>query len=295
MLQELSASTYTDLNGLNDLKLAARQAPSEALSGIAKQFEGIFLNMVLKSMREASFGDPYFDSSQGEFYQEMFDKQIALTMSDGKGIGLADSLVRQLQQYVPTVSDNDKASLSPESGIIAGTTTTKIIPASFTSKEDFVHAISDDIIRAADELDVDPRGLVAQAALETGWGKHIAKYPGGRSSYNIFNIKADDAWQGKKLTKNTVEVVDGVAKQQQASFRVYDSLQESIQDYVTFIKSNPRYSGALSVSEPDKYVAKLHAAGYATDPGYTNKLTRIIQHDLPEINSSALEVDNNNG
>ena len=132
--------------------------------------------------------------------------------------------------------------------------------------------------KAGGELGLDPKMLVAQAALETGWGKYLVNHPNGSSSFNLFNIKAGSTWQGDTVSKEVVEYRGGISMQQKSQFRAYDSFQDSFNDYVNFIKQNARYSEALEQSHsPEKYMQALHQAGYATDPAYSKKVTHVYQ------------------
>ena len=134
--------------------------------------------------------------------------------------------------------------------------------------------------KVAGELGVDPKVLLAQAALETGWGKHVIQQ-GSDSSYNLFNIKADSRWQGEQVQVSTLEYRDGVAQREQAAFRSYGSYEESFNDYVSFLKNSPRYQNALQqAANPFAYVDALQQAGYATDPEYSNKISRIYSGEL---------------
>jgi len=300
MLPTINAQAFTDFSSLSNLKRDARNDPQENLRAVAQQFESLYLNMMLKSMRAASFGDPLFDSSNGEMYRDMYDNQIALQMSQQKGIGLADMLVKQLQQNLPTAKPEDANDLSKaNTDVVAPDVTTasaaltrsaaphkQAEPTRFASQEEFVETLMPYAESAAQELGVSPQVLIAQAALETGWGNATQTLPNGQSSYNLFNIKADQRWQGPKLNVKTLEYADGVANQQQAAFRVYQNYQQSFHDYVDFIKGNPRYETALKSAEsPQAYTQELQQAGYATDPRYADKVMDILQRN---INSSPL-------
>jgi flagellar protein FlgJ len=265
------------------------------LRAVAQQFESLYLNMMLKSMREASFGDPLFDSSNGSMYRDMYDNQIALQMSQQKGMGLADMLVKQLQQNLPNaqgqkVNEETKAEVAPavqqplsrlSTPVLWNAVTKQADPVQFESQEDFVETLMPYAESAAQELGVSPQVLIAQAALETGWGQYTQKLPNGQSSYNLFNIKADQRWSGPKLNVNTLEYVNGVASKEKAAFRVYQNYQQSFADYVDFIKNSPRYDAALKSAEsPQAYTQELQQAGYATDPRYADKVMNILQRDV---------------
>ena len=144
------------------------------------------------------------------------------------------------------------------------------------SAEEFVRQLHPYAEQAARELGVEPKVLLAQAALETGWGRSVIKNGNGGSSFNLFNIKASKAWQGKQVQVSTLEFEQGIAKKVNAGFRSYASFQESFQDYVDFIKSNPRYGDALKqAGNGERYLHELQQAGYATDPIYANKVMSI--------------------
>ena len=309
--------TYTDISGLNDLKLMARKNKDMALKEIAKQFESLFMNMMLKSMRDASMGDPIFDSNQSGMYRDMFDRQLALSLSKGQGMGLAKVLERQLAQQIPGISDKNKSNDTSENLIRTNfpdgnnipqplipaqnskpvQTNYKIAPAivdrmDMTSKantpqEKFIRQLWPMAVEAADELDTLPEVLISQAALETGWGKHVNKHRNGDSSYNLFNIKAGPDWEGKTVRKATIEFHNGVPVTEVAHFRAYDSYEESFRDYVDFLQSTDRYSGALeNSSDPEKYIRGLQKAGYATDPQYSDKILNIIKREWPVFNET---------
>ena len=309
---------YTDISGLNDLKVQARTDQQNAIKEVAKQFESLFMNMMLKSMRDASMGDPIFDSDQSLMYRDMFDRQLALSMSKGQGMGLADVLARQLTHQVTGQADDQlNAStkhttpkpVHPQAVSFPANITDRvrqIIPmpvygsgqvkeinsidlsANINSpQEKFIRKLWPMAEAAAEELDTLPEVLIAQAALETGWGKHISKDRNGNSSYNLFNIKADNGWHGKSITKSTMEFYHGKPIKEVSKFRAYGSYAESFKDYVDFLKSNDRYSQALQqAADPEKFIRGLHNAGYATDPAYADKVLNIIDREWDVINKT---------
>jgi len=283
MLDANAARAYTDFSQFSKMRMDAKEAPKEALQEVARQFESIFLNMMLKSMRDASFGNPLFDSNQSEMYQEMFDKQISLDMTKGDGIGLAKALVQQMQKYLPgNDANNNDAAVKATNHTQADPFVLNRDVTQFESKQQFVDTIKPYAVQAAEQLDVDANVLIAQAALETGWGKSIGKDSHGRLSFNLFNIKATPTYDGPKYIKQTVEVENGIAKTQTATFRAYNSYEESFNDYVNFIKNNPRYQEALTNSQnSNQYIDGIHKAGYATDPQYADKVKRVAE-SLPD-------------
>jgi len=306
----MATPTYTDFSGLNEMRAQARVDPQASLKQVAKQFEGIFIQMMLKSMRDASMGDENFDSDQSKLYRDMFDKQVALDMANNKGIGIADSLVRQLSKHVPAKAEKEQADfheIQAKKAITHGNTlppsvqymhpvdqnsvrglSASELPAikpmsdktKFNSPEEFTSHILPYAEKAAKELGVSPLVLVSQAALETGWGKAVTRHQDGSSSFNLFNIKADNRWDGEKVIKSTLEYDNGLAKYEKASFRSYDSYADSFDDYVDFLRTNSRYDDVLRSNGNDQlYIKDLHKAGYATDPNYADKVLNILKRD----------------
>lgn len=251
---------------------AAKTQDASTLKEAAKQFESLFTKMMLKSMRDAnrSFGeDSMFSSSQGDFYQDMFDDQIALELSKGEGLGLADVLVRQLAQ----------SGLVPDASKAEFPATTQGAAADHRplaqSKEDFVKMMWPHAQRAGQALGVDPSALVAQAALETGWGRAVPNQAGG-SSFNLFGIKAGSGWQGATANVPTLEFEDGVAVRKVERFRAYDSPADSFNDYARLIGNNPRYENARGAGgDVTTFASALQEGGYATDPNYAQKIVAV--------------------
>lgn len=295
-----TAAVYTDFQGLDSLKLAAKSKSPEAVRAVAKQFEALFVQMMLKSMRQASGSDPLFDSQQTAIYRDMYDKQLALDVSEkGRGIGLADMLVKQLQT-LPEFRNSQAAQASAKAELTqplrrstitpvsavrkdAATTTATRSAASPSNKEigtspvAFVEKLWPLAKRAAAKIGTSAEALIAQAALETGWGKSVIRGADGSSSHNLFNIKADEQWHGDSVAKQTVEYRHGVAAKEVAQFRSYKSFADSFDDYVKFLQSNPRYQQALdSAGNPARFMQSLQQAGYATDPNYASKINEIM-------------------
>src|SRR5680860_461384 len=138
--------------------------------------------------------------------------------------------------------------------------------------------------RIAKDSGINPRFMVAQAALETGWGKHMIEGKGDSSSpvpsYNLFGIKADQRWQGDSVAVTTTEFREGVPMKEQDVFRAYADYEASLRDYVDFLESNPRYRDVLAVADkPAQFAEKLQQASYATDPNYAEKIRSIMNRD----------------
>ncbi len=287
------AEVYTDFSGLAKLKTAARKQDPAALQKVAAQFESIFLSMVLKSMRQAKLADGIMDSDQSKFFQDMYDQQLAVHLSTKPGIGLADLIVKQLspksQEQNVTLGVEDYLQRPLQVRVQSNavhtenkTEQSKVITPTdnkaINNRQQFVEHLRPFAEQAADELGVDAGVLLAQAALETGWGKGVLTHADGRSSFNLFNIKADKNWKGESVEKVTLEFERGIPRKQKAKFRSYGSWQQSFMDYVRFIKTNPRYQQALKVSSnPEQYMHELQKAGYATDPEYARKVMRVYK------------------
>lgn len=306
------ASVYTDLASLGSLKRQATSDKKAATAEVARQFEAMFLQQVLKEVRNTKLSEGIMDSSQSDFYQEMYDQQLALHLTKGGGLGLAQVLERQLGAIQPESSgvEVDKADampllqqgakaqpiqgamqglddyflnrqrsikVSPKTGLpVQGFSPIEAGP-SFAGRQDFVERMLPHAQEAAAKLGVQPEVLVAQAALESGWGRRSIRHADGREAYNLFGIKAKGGWSGDKAIVSTLEYEGGVAVRKREPFRAYNSYRESFMDYADFIASNPRYARALeSASNPRQYYRELQKAGYATDPQYANKLTTML-------------------
>ncbi|MCC5863292.1 MAG: flagellar assembly peptidoglycan hydrolase FlgJ [Gammaproteobacteria bacterium] len=147
--------------------------------------------------------------------------------------------------------------------------------------EDFVDAVWPHAERAARRLGVPADVLVAQAALETGWGQHMISDAAGENAFNLFGIKATGRWDGRQARVSTLEFVNGVPERRQEPFRVYDGLAQSFEDYVRLIESLPRYAEARTATTAADYARGLQAGGYATDPDYAAKILAIVERGLP--------------
>ncbi|RAU19630.1 flagellar assembly peptidoglycan hydrolase FlgJ [Nitrincola tibetensis] len=328
-VQAQSPQFYTELNQLNDLRRKASGDKEAALKEVAQQFEQIFLSMMLKSMRDAnaSFAeDNPFNGNNTRFYQDMYDQQMTLDLSQNSRLGLAEIMVRQLSQVGDLRNQKDDDDKSPAQiktdtermlntavdatarlaasavlgkahthasggGTVSSETAKAIkdaeptissqasktsdlaenLPQRFNSPDEFVSALLPLAENVAKDLGVDPKVLLAQAALETGWGRFVIE-----GSHNLFNIKADRRWDGDRVSVSTLEYRQGQAQREMASFRSYANYEESFRDYVDFLKTNPRYQQALqNTSNPSAYLRELQAAGYATDPAYAKKIEQI--------------------
>jgi len=356
--------SYHDFQGLRDLKRGAVEDDPEALKEVARQFEALFIQMIMKSARQADelIGgeDSLFNSNEMQQYQQMLDEQFSLAISQGdggKGLGLAEVLVGQLSREQseplkqvseevrrgaqlltndvmqqleerrlrssraplaaaanPTAGASDQADRRAASEAIqvaqrppmsqasdvAGRKPLEIqgLPvredkrAYFESPEDFVRHLYPIAEQAAERLGLDPRMMLAQSALETGWGRHMIPREDGSNSFNLFGIKADRRWDGEAAEVATLEYRNGTPRQERWAFRAYDSFEQSMQDYVDFLTANPRYEQALQKTDnPQAFAKGLQQAGYATDPQYANKITSIMQGSTLNQALKGLEKD----
>ncbi len=326
-------SAYLDFAQFGKLKQQYRQDTDAGIKATARQLEGVFLNMMLKSMREANAGfaeGNYLTGQESEYFRDMYDQQISQNLAARGGIGLADIIVRQMQQIESRKLDHQgsepgnghsidaaaksfdisayrdraiPALLKPEldaaekesfdAAMQAPAVEAKVFApataarqqrqedAKWNNAEEFVDAILPHATRAAQALNIDPMAIVAQAALETGWGQHVMRDARGNLSFNLFGIKAGTSWQGDTANRKTLEYRNGIAAQESATFRSYPTLESAFDDYVNFLKSNSRYQNAFQLnSEAKQWGYALQNAGYATDPNYGNKIARLLESDV---------------
>lgn len=396
LISSADSGAYSDLNRLNQLKVGDGKNSEGNMRKVAQEFESLFLNEMLKSMRSATDAvgeDNPLNTSAAKQYQEMYDQQLAVSMSrEGGGIGLADVLMRQMQKNKPV--DAQAATLQgpataetvkkvdvpteiaagtqaegplgrsngqrplwayrvaePKAGAVASHSNDMelmnqrrialpskltdrllagIVPSTqveakvaplrnsaaddnvinssarsvavpsgkmqvygraiaqpplapakkaFSSQDEFVATMLPMAKAAAARIGIDPKYLVAQAALETGWGKSVMRADDGSSSHNLFGIKAGQSWQGGQARAITSEFRDGAMVKETAQFRSYSSYQDSFHDLVTLLQSNDRYKEVVkSADNPEQFVRELQKAGYATDPAYASKISQIAKN-----------------
>ncbi|WP_010628982.1 flagellar assembly peptidoglycan hydrolase FlgJ [Halomonas sp. KM-1] len=356
-IQDMGGQFALDVQGLERLKHTARNDEAAGLRGAAQQFEALFLQMMLKSMRDTIPSGGLLDSQQTEFYQSMMDQQWAQTMA-GRGIGLADHLVAQLESQLGISSPRSGVADRELSELIAGIPrgTPRVLqdalqpaaegeerlperaannsvreadqvtmPASFLEELETVRggfmAALDARLPASAQAPVPPTGsqsaarastrsgsasqgqehvqrfmerlsapaqaasrktgvpaelILAQAALETGWGRHEIATADGRNSYNLFGIKAGSSWKGRTTDIVTHEYINGQRTRVVDSFRVYNSFEEAFTDYARLIGNNPRYAAVTTAGSAEQAARALQAGGYATDPAYADKLIAVM-------------------
>jgi flagellar protein FlgJ len=291
-----SGSFALDANALEALKRQSRDLSADgqkqAVRQAAKQFEAVFMNMLMKSMRDTLPKDGMLESDSTRQYTGMFDQQLAQNLSQ-KGTGLADMIVKQLDRR--TVDPSTLASPMKRDAV---STLDKLRFANVTAAagngaegvrqpgaaaRDFVRTRWNDAQEAAQVTGVPAQFILGQAALESGWGKREIKFADGSTSHNLFGVKATANWKGPTVDAVTTEYVGGVAKKTTEKFRAYASYAESFADYAKLIGNNPRYAATLKSGDAAQFAQSLQKAGYATDPNYASKLTAVIAQTLRAV------------
>ncbi len=280
----VNTSYYADFGHMEALKKGARQDQPAAIREAARQFESLFTNMLLKSMREASLGEGLGDSEQTQFYQDLFDQQLSVQMSQGKGLGLAERLVQQLQRtgLAPpaavdaTVDSPAIPATTPSAGTAGATSaasnTGGTPPIASTTHAQFIDRIWPYAAQAARRIGVAIETVIAHAALETGWGRHLPA-AGSAAGNNLFGIKVGGGWRGAAGNSATTEYAGGNATSVQAPFRSYASVAAGFNDYADLLTNNPRFATALNQgNDAAAFAQGLRRGGYATDPDYVHKL-----------------------
>jgi len=312
---DLSSKFALDANSLGDLKQSAKAGSPEALKGAATQFESMFVNMMMKSMRDATPQDGMTDSQETKTFTGMLDQQMSQKMAK-RGIGLADVLVRQLtvqQKGQQLMQDMNKQALGiggeqpggsaggaaalrmqadpdtmPTDGVAktgAAGVTGAARGTDNANKPAHVRAFQEKLADAAEQAEqatgVPAKFMMGQAALETGWGRRVIRNADGSSSNNLFGIKAGPGWKGKVATAVTTEYINGKPHARVEKFRAYDSHADAFKDYARMLSTNPRYEKVLAHGgDAATFAHGPQRAGYATDPQYAAKLSRIIKHSL---------------
>ncbi|AYL56126.1 flagellar assembly peptidoglycan hydrolase FlgJ [Citrobacter freundii] len=290
---KLLTSAAWDAQSLNELKAKAGQDPAANIRPVARQVEGMFVQMMLKSMREALPKDGVFSSDSTRLYTSMYDQQIAQQMTAGKGLGLAEMMVKQMTEGQAQPADDApqvpmKFSLETVTSYQNQALTQlvrKAIPRATESNDQLLSGDSKDFLAqlslpaklASQQSGVPHHLILAQAALESGWGQRQIRRENGEPSFNIFGVKASGSWKGPTTEITTTEYENGEAKKVKARFRVYSSYLEALSDYVGLISRNPRYAAVTAAATAEQGAQALQNAGYATDPNYARKLTSMIQ------------------
>ncbi|WP_303785394.1 flagellar assembly peptidoglycan hydrolase FlgJ [Azovibrio restrictus] len=291
-----------DVRGAQDLRARMKTDPGAGLKSAAQEFEALFLQMMMKSMRATTSQDSLLDSDASRFFTGMLDQQVALNLSRSGGLGLAELLEQQLSRQLaesggrpasisaaprselplarPSGQQDRGASLQPpvQRAAAAPLQAYQSSPAQEVPQtpKAFVDQLWPHAVEASRITGIPPQFLVAHAALESGWGKRDIRNPDGSPSHNLFGIKAGRSWQGKTTEIVTTEYVDGQPVKTKESFRSYGSYAEAFQDYAQLLRGNPRYGAVIGSQDGTEFARRLQQAGYATDPRYAEKLAGII-------------------
>jgi flagellar protein FlgJ len=283
-MPNIGGGLAVEAQGLEALKRQARQSPDAALKQAAQQFESVFMNMMLRAMREATPQDGMFDSDQTRMFTGMLDQQLAQTMS-ARGVGLADVMVKQLSRgmaAMPKAVETSGASVGAQQiappSIPAAAPKATAMPSAYSesAQQAFVQKLMPHALQASQTSGIPAHLMLGQAALESGWGRREIKMADGSNSHNLFGIKAGAGWNGKVAEVMTTEYVNGAPVKQVEKFRAYGSYAEAFQDYARMLGSNPRYAGVVQQTEAAGFSMAMQRAGYATDPQYADKLARVI-------------------
>ncbi len=286
---DLTSRFALDVQSVNQLRLEAKQSSPDALKQAAQQFEAVFMNMLMKSMREATPQDGMFDSEQTRMYTSMLDQQMTQHLAS-RGVGLAEVMVRQLSGAVATPAAGDLTdAASPAQGLplnAADPVMPAAVPAAPATGSGNAPAHVDAFIQrllphaqeASASTGIPAHFMMGQAALETGWGRAEIRGADGQNSHNLFGIKAGASWKGRTVDIVTTEYVNGKPQKQVDTFRAYDSYADSFRDYANMLRSNPRYQNVIAQGQDATGFAQgLQQAGYATDPNYAQKLSNVIR------------------
>ncbi|MDF7679662.1 flagellar assembly peptidoglycan hydrolase FlgJ [Enterobacteriaceae bacterium ESL0689] len=285
-LLKMAGAAY-DAQALNGLKRDAAADPQGNLRQVAQQVEGIFVQMMLKSMRSTLPEDGILSSHQTRLFTSMYDQQIAQQVSQ-KGLGLAEVIVRQMNEahsqpsemagITPMALDNEILQTLPVQALeqVIRRAVPRL-PAISRDNHAFIARLAPHARIASQQSGIPHQLIVAQAALESGWGEREIPTRDGKPSHNLFGIKAGSSWQGRITEIITTEFEQGIAKKVKAKFRAYNSYTEAISDYIKLLTNNPRYAEVAAARTPEQGAHALQRAGYATDPHYSKKLVTVIQ------------------
>ena len=285
-----SAGDATAALSIQALRTAAARDPKAAIRETAKQFEALFVQQLMKSMREATVSSGMLDNEGTKLGNEMLDAQYAAKMSGLPG-GLADAIARQLERQLGTGASDVPAARAPggAAGAAATTSSSSAMAAPLTGRQAEFVRVHQDAARAAEAASGIPAAFtIAQAAHESAWGQREIKNADGSASHNLFGVKAGAGWTGATTEITTTEWVGGEPQKVTAKFRSYASYADAFRDYAQLMKTSPRYSAAVaaasaapaSAATGQGFASALQRAGYATDPGYADKLSRLINSTL---------------
>jgi flagellar protein FlgJ len=275
------------LGSLDALKAQASRDPKASIRETAKQFESLFMQEVMKSMRASTLSSGMLDNNATQLGTEMLDSQFSAKLSGQPG-GLSDAITRQLQRQMG-IQD-----LSPENVKKASQTTLAQALPALANKgipnhvQSFIQQHDASARSASAATGIPASFMVAQAAHESGWGKREITAADGTKSHNVFGIKATPGWTGKTVDVQTTEVINGQAHKVTAKFRAYGSYDEAFKDYAKLISGNERYAKVVAQAQSGNaagFAKGLQQAGYATDPAYAEKLAKTI-HTTQRVQST---------
>jgi peptidoglycan hydrolase FlgJ len=259
------------------LRASAAADPKAAIRAAAKQFEAMFMQQLMKSMRDSSMASGMLENTGTQMGTEMLDTQFANKMTGLPG-GLGDVIARQLERQMTGIVP---AQALPAAGAAGAPSSGAAAPAVKPSQEEFLRLHQSSARGAEAQSGIPASFMVAQAAHESGWGRHEIRNADGSSSHNLFGIKAGAGWTGAVAQVTTTEVIDGQPRKVVAKFRAYANYDESFRDYARLMKDNPRYARVVAAGHSvEGFAQGLQRAGYATDPAYADKLTRVINTTL---------------
>ncbi len=283
-----------DLRSLEQLKSTAGKDPKAGIKETAKQLEGLFMQELMKSMRATTMNSGMMDNSGTDMGTSMLDTQLANQMTGLPG-GLSDVIARQLARQMGVKTDDDGSNhtlkgvgdlsryqmSAPTPSTTAADSSISTDGRKLSSSEQFVRKHKAAADAAEQATGISASNILGQAALESGWGKHEIKMKDGSPSHNLFGIKATSSWKGKVAEVTTTEYIGGVARKVTAKFRAYDSYEEAFKDHASLLSQSPRYSQTVAQADTARgYAQGLQKAGYATDPAYADKLTKVINTTL---------------
>jgi peptidoglycan hydrolase FlgJ len=276
----LARTGYGDARGLESLKTAAAKDPKAAVREAAKQFESMFMQQLLKTMRESAQSTGMLDNEATKLGSEMLDTQWAGKLSGQPG-GLSDVIARQLERQMGMnpgpIPKNDSANHTPVNPFKPNAE----VKLPQQAAAGFVQQHQAAAATAEQATGIPASFMIAQAAHETGWGRKEIRHGDGTPAYNLFGIKAGSHWNGPTADVVTTEYVNGEPRKMVQKFRAYSSYAESFADYAKLMKSNPRYEQVLAArNNAHGFAQGLQRAGYATDPAYAEKLSKVINTTL---------------
>ncbi len=318
MTASAMAGMASDFRALAELKGTAARNQTGATEATAREFEALFVQIMVKAMRQ-TVGKGLLSGPQAEVYQEMYDQQIARQVARDGGIGIAEMLLKQwgVQGGAPQSTPRSSYVMRPvaepgargnttglgiDDGVppvdeVASTQTPRLkAPRLWDSPEEFIARLRPAAEAAARKIGGHAEAILAVAAHETGFGQHVAGRGDGRSSFNLFGIKATPDWREGRVFASTLEFEGGVMQRKREPFRAYHSPAASVLDFADFLRDNPRYAAALEhAGNPQRFIQELQKAGYATDPDYARKVNAVMQRVQKMSQAPVPTADKNSG